>query len=166
MVCPNCGTENIQGARFCSDCGNPLASLSQDLPQASSLAGRGSRLGAAIIDLVIYLVPYLVLVRLSPILSVIVIAATFVYQMYLLSRDGQTLGKKMVGIRIVKVNTGLNGGFVANVLVRGIFNGVLGFIPFYSLVDILFIFRGDRRCIHDLIAGTRVVAAPRPGSVF
>jgi uncharacterized RDD family membrane protein YckC len=29
-----------------------------------------------------------------------------------------------------------------------------GFLP---LVDVLFIFRHDRRCIHDLLAGTNVV---------
>jgi hypothetical protein len=31
--------------------------------------------------------------------------------------------------------------------------------PIYSIVDVLFIFRDDRRCIHDHIAGTRVVVA-------
>jgi hypothetical protein len=37
---------------------------------------------------------------------------------------------------------------------------VVGSIPvlgmFASLVDVLFIFRDDRRCVHDLIAGTQV----------
>ena len=38
---------------------------------------------------------------------------------------------------------------------------VIAQIPFaggiFSLIDCLFIFREDRRCIHDLIAGTKVV---------
>ena len=74
-------------------------------------------------------------------------------------KSGQTLGKKALGIRIVKMNTGLNGGFVPNVLLRIILNGLIGVITFYGLVDILFIFRSDCRCIHDLIAGTQVVIA-------
>ncbi len=49
-----------------------------------------------------------------------------------------------------------------NVLVRMVLNGALGLIPFYSLVDALFIFRSDRRCIHDLIAGTVVVKSGVP----
>jgi uncharacterized RDD family membrane protein YckC len=57
------------------------------------------------------------------------------------------------------MDTDKNGGFGPNVLMRVILNGILGFIPFYSLVDVLFIFRDDRRCIHDLIAGTKVVEA-------
>ena len=79
--------------------------------------------------------------------------------MVLLTKDGQTLGKHVLGIRIVKRDTGENGGFVRNVLLRFIFNRLLGIIPLYGLVDILFIFRGDRRCIHDMIAGTQVVNA-------
>lgn len=39
----------------------------------------------------------------------------------------------------------------------------IGSIPFLaalpSLIDVLFIFRKDRRCVHDLIAGTQVMRA-------
>ena len=43
-------------------------------------------------------------------------------------------------------------GFVPG-LISQITNGAFG------LIDILFIMRQDRRCIHDLIAGTSVVRA-------
>ena len=33
----------------------------------------------------------------------------------------------------------------------------LGIVPLFGIVDVLFIFREDRRCIHDMIAGTRVI---------
>jgi uncharacterized RDD family membrane protein YckC len=46
---------------------------------------------------------------------------------------------------------------VTNVLLRGVVNGLLSIIPLYGLVDALFIFREDKRCLHDLIAGTIVV---------
>jgi hypothetical protein len=29
----------------------------------------------------------------------------------------------------------------------------------FSLINVLFIFRSDRRCVHDLVAGTKVVIA-------
>lgn len=129
------------------------------LPNSFGLAGRGSRLGAAIIDGLIGLVPYIVLVAVEPILGLLLLAGVFILQMFLLTKNGQTLGKKALGLRIVKVNTGENGGFIPNVLLRFILNGILGFIPLYVIVDALFIFRGDRRCIHDFIAGTHVVGA-------
>ena len=98
--------------------------------------------------------------------SLIVLAVTLVYQINLLSTQGQNLGKKVVNIRIVKVNTCVNGGFATNVLLRMILNGVLGIIPFYGLVDILLIFRRDHRCIHDFIAGTHVFDSRSPESVL
>lgn len=85
------------------------------------------------------------------------IIAIFIYQIYLLGTKGQTIGKQSVNIKVVKTDTGNNGGFVTNVLLREIVNWVLGIIPLYSLVDVLFIFREDQRCIHDFLAGTRVV---------
>jgi uncharacterized RDD family membrane protein YckC len=82
-----------------------------------------------------------------------------VVQLIYLARDGQTLGKKALKIRIVRYDDGGNPGFVKAVLLRAFVNGLLGIIPLYGLVDILFIFGADQRCIHDLIAGTKVVTA-------
>ena len=180
QLCSNCGTELQPDAQFCPACGTAVAQAQptggptqqvrqpapayptpadRGLPASFGLAGRGSRLGAAIIDGLIALIPYIILIFVEPILGFLLLAAVFILQMVLLTKDGQTVGKKALGIRIVKVDTGWNGGFVTNVLLRFILNGLLGLIPLYSLVDVLFIFRGDRRCIHDLIAGTQVIEA-------
>ena len=89
----------------------------------------------------------------------LITVAAGILQIVLLSKDGQTIGKKVLHIKIVDIKTKKNGGFVTNVLMRSIVNSLLGIIPFYHIVDILFIFREDRRCIHDFIAGTEVVEA-------
>ncbi len=36
---------------------------------------------------------------------------------------------------------------------------VIPVIQLFGMIDALFIFRRDRRCVHDLIAGTKVVRA-------
>ena len=128
------------------------------LPASISLAGRGSRLGAALIDGVMYVIAYSLIFAI-PIVGLLALGAIIILQIVLLTKDGQTLGKKMLGVRIVEVDTGRNGGFVPNVLLRVIVNGLLGLIPLYGIVEVLFIFRQARRCIHDLIAGTHVIEA-------
>ena len=166
MECPNCHADNAEGAGYCSNCGTSLTSARA----SAKLAGRIARLGAFILDGFVYVIPPVILAVVTPLLVhgpggetvsgvfiVVAILIVFVYQMVLLIKDGQTLGKKALRIRIVKMYTGENGGFVPNVLLRLIVNGLLGIIPLYGLVDILFIFRGDRPCIHDMIAGTQVV---------
>ena len=79
---------------------------------------------------------------------------------YFLKMNGQTVGKKLIGIRIADLNDNvpelpkvlglryLPVNAVAQIPVLGIF---------IALIDTLFIFRSDRRCVHDLIAGTKVV---------
>jgi uncharacterized RDD family membrane protein YckC len=63
------------------------------------------------------------------------------FQGYLLTTTGQSLGKKLIGIKIVKHSTGENGGFVTNVLVRFTVNYIIAsLVPFYGLIDVLFIF--------------------------
>lgn len=127
---------------------------------AAGLAGLGSRLMAAIIDSAIVVAVYLVgLLMDAPVFMILGVVAIGIYQMYLLSTLGQTIGKKVLNIRIVKIDSGENGGFMTNVGMRLVLSGLLGIIPLYSLVDVLFIFRADRRCIHDMIAGTRVIEA-------
>ena len=81
---------------------------------------------------------------------------------YLLVTKGQTLGKWMLGIRIVDAAS--NGAATAlNLLgLRYVLVMLVQAIPMIGqllgLIDALFIFRGDRRCVHDLIAGTKVVS--------
>ncbi|HEY0005018.1 MAG TPA: RDD family protein [Pyrinomonadaceae bacterium] len=89
------------------------------------------------------------------------ILAIAIVQLYFLCKDGQTIGKKLLNIRIVKVETGENGGFTTNALMRGIVPNLIGSVPYigplFHLVDALFIFREDHRCIHDHLAGTCVI---------
>jgi uncharacterized RDD family membrane protein YckC len=106
-------------------------------------------------------------------------------QVFWLTSRGQTLGKLILGIRIVRMDTGKSGGFVTNVLLRiVVFNlvvflaflastfligllGVTGFLavvfiliaPLLLLGDVLFVFTAERRCLHDMMAGTQVVKA-------
>lgn len=128
------------------------------------LATKTQRLLAAIADGFIVGVPYVVgsldsIPAPVRVLGVVASLALLIVQLVLVTKQGQTLGKRFIGIRIVMKDTLENGGFVVNVLKRGFLNGLLSLIPGYFLVDSLFVFREDRRCIHDLIAGTCVIKA-------
>jgi uncharacterized RDD family membrane protein YckC len=126
----------------------------------TTMASRVSRLLAAIVDSAAFLVVYLIACGLNePTLFLLGLFCLAVVQIYFLTTRGQTIGKIVLHVKIVKVDVETNGGFVTNVLLRSILNAILGFIPLYALVDALFIFRQDRRCIHDMIAGTKVVQA-------
>jgi uncharacterized RDD family membrane protein YckC len=165
----------------------PLAELSPPPGvNISMLADRGSRLGASLLDGLLFFAAslvMLVMIALSGSLQrkgsagpssdlmemVVLIGFGFVplvaflsFQAYRLSTTGQTLGKRWVGIRVIKMD-GTPVNFVSAVLMRVIVPTLLGAVPlvgaFFSLADVLFIFRDDRRCLHDLIATTKVVRA-------
>ena len=82
---------------------------------------------------------------------------------YLLSKHGQTVGKKVAGTRIVSVETNEIIPLWKTFFVRYLPLAVSANIPwvgqFIVLVDSLFVFRKDKRCIHDLIANTKVIKA-------
>ena len=80
-------------------------------------------------------------------------------QIIKLSKNGQSIGKQFIKIRIVRMADGEKGGFVTNVIFRTFIPNLLSLIPLFALADILFIYSKNRRCIHDFIAGTCVVKA-------
>ncbi|WP_185650488.1 RDD family protein [Clostridium sp. DJ247] len=119
-----------------------------------------TRLFAAVIDYGIGIGSYLLRANDSEIIKIVGSILMFVItitQIALLSVSGQTIGKKILKIKIVKAHTNTNGGFIRNYLVRSFLNLILYGTVIYGIIDIISIVRKDRRCVHDLIAGTKVV---------
>jgi uncharacterized RDD family membrane protein YckC len=157
-----------------------------DTPGEIVLASRLGRLGAVLIDSAIVAVPMIVAAIAVPgfaqfatdaqsgaapsggafaaVLGVLGLGmiALAVYQLVLLYRSGQTVGKKIVGIRIVRPDGG-RASFPRLLFLRYLVPGLIGAIPLvgflFALVDALFIFAEDRRTLHDKIADTIVVNA-------
>lgn len=90
------------------------------------------------------------------------LVVTLVINGYLLATRGQTVGKLMLGLRIVRTD-GSRAGLVRLLLVRYFANSLLFMVPLlgaiYFLADSLCIFRESRQCLHDNIADTIVVRA-------
>ena len=127
-----------------------------------TLATRLSRLEAVFIDDAISIAPFILIVydaSFIRLLGFVALISFILLQFTFLARTGQTIGKRLRHIRIATAAARENGGFVINVLFRAIPGTVMHAIPFLNLVDILFIYRKDRRCLHDLIAGTIVIEA-------
>ena len=79
---------------------------------------------------------------------------------YLLYRHGQTLAKRLLGMKIVDLQGG-KPPFLRLAGMRYLLPQAIYFVPIagpiVALVGVLLIFRADRRCMHDHLAGTRVV---------
>ena len=156
-------------------------------PKTAELAERLARLGASLVDSflsLLALVPALLstwrdFVRAfqsdgkvsqlwwvgggaGQLVATMLILALIALQSYLVATTGQSVGKRIARVRIVQMND-QPAGFVRGVLLRNwLFHG-LAYVPvggpILSFVDILFIFRDDRRCLHDLVADTKVIRA-------
>lgn len=94
------------------------------------------------------------LLTFSPIISF------FILHGFLLYHRGQTIGKKMMGIAIVTLDN-QKPAFMPLIAQRYFSQWLMGMLPFIGLplrlLDVLMIFRGDKRCLHDLIAKTKVI---------
>ena len=143
------------------------------LPLTNELAPIKARVVAYLIDLSIGVAALLlaklflsrspdnVLAILSVFVSVAILLGVIAYQAVLLSSTGQTIGKRAMRLRIVTFSEASNPGFARAVLIRWWLISLLCTIPYlgwvFWLADGLFMFRQDRRCLHDLIADTKVI---------
>ena len=86
----------------------------------------------------------------------------YIYQCQLIAVTGQSLGQRWSDVRIVLEN-GEPPGFWRGVVLRSWVLFALRVIPglgyIVGLVDSLMVFSEGRRCLHDRIAGTRVLKA-------
>jgi uncharacterized RDD family membrane protein YckC len=74
------------------------------------------------------------------------------------ARSGQSIAKKMLGIRVVRTD-GSPATLGRIFWLRNVVNGLISVVPLYFLIDVLFIFAEDRQCLHDKLADTIVVKA-------
>jgi uncharacterized RDD family membrane protein YckC len=141
------------------------------------LADRGQRLGAYLIDGLIQLplaIPLIFLTGASDYLSqrqpvptsikAIIISCAFVLFVlihgYFLNKYGQTIGKRLLRIRITDEKNNVPKLWKL-IILRHLPFSVAYLVPFIGqlivLTDPLLIFRKNRRCLHDYLAGTKVV---------
>ena len=141
------------------------------------LAGRGIRLGAFLLDALIGLIlVYLPLImgglfdnwgtgtapRISPIAGLLALIGVVVwiwFTVLYVARNGQTIAKKWLGIKVVRSDgspASLGRIFWLRNVVNSLINSVFGL---YFIIDSLLIFSDSRQCVHDKIADTIVVVA-------
>jgi uncharacterized RDD family membrane protein YckC len=99
--------------------------------------------------------------ELPAVLMGIGVLAIVVIQSVLVTRQGQSLGKKLLKIRVVR-SDGAPVDFVSGVVLREWAPFVIGMIPglgrFFALADAVAIFGQQQRCLHDHMAKTKVIA--------
>ncbi|MGR5361786.1 RDD family protein [Vibrio mediterranei] len=137
------------------------------------LASRWSRFWAAFIDGLVMIVAYLPIVFVEQLervfyqsnnyfLDILYFAMCYlVLNGYLLHKYGQTIGKNVFEISIVGIDN-QRMGFKEIVFKRWCPTLLMALVPLLPLIDILFIFRKDRRCLHDLIAKSKVIDISKP----
>lgn len=92
--------------------------------------------------------------------SLMAVSLYFAVNSWLLVSRGQTIGKLILRMRIVKVDNSAPNP-VELMMMRYVICSFFSLIPivggiFYFL-DAIFIYGNDRRCIHDHFAGTKVI---------
>lgn len=140
------------------------------------LADRLTRLFAVLIDAGVFVVPGIVAAIAIPSMvkdgssyggfaligAVVLIAglAWLAYNLKLMYEHGQTFGKQVLGIKVVRTD-GSRLDLLRWITHRILAIAILGMIPVagwvISIADSLAIFRDSRQCLHDQIADTMVV---------
>jgi uncharacterized RDD family membrane protein YckC len=151
-------------------------------PVPGQLASWGSRVGATLLDALFLFVPVIVVVLIivgvaaangtagaivGVILGIAVFIALLMYAPYTMAREGehngQTLGKQVVNIRVVRDNGqsfDIGQGVLREFVVKGLLFGTVGGFFFYipTLLDWLWPLWDDQnRALHDMVVSTHVI---------
>ena len=165
----------------------PPSGWQQPIPTQSGWEGKPlaswlSRVGASLIDGLILLVPVTVLIVLVVVVALnstgggivtgilsglLYLVVVLFYAPALMARqgdhNGQTWGKQIVGIRVVRDNgtpVDFGFGFLREFVVKGLLFGFVGgfFFSIPTLVDYLWPLWDDQnRALHDMVVSTHVV---------
>lgn len=179
MFCPTCGASLAAGARFCLSCGAPAPGPAS-VPAAAgapSLAGIGDRLVATILDGILFAAVYAVAgvwvagqrggltasgfsMQGTSALLIIGAVGVFAFLYYWLAEGlfGATLGKAIVGIRVVRGGgdrCGLRGSLIRNLL------RIVDGIGVYLVGAIVMLLSKRKQRAGDHAAGTLVVHRSR-----
>jgi|688.fasta_scaffold00104_7 uncharacterized RDD family membrane protein YckC len=166
---------------------SPLAQGGYTAPAQMSgyeLAGRGERFLAALIDgLIVGVISFVLGFGLgmvmvlglgtafmeTPLASIITQGAGLLIGVacylgingYFLVKSGQTVGKKVMNIRVIQEGNASVPDLSTSYFKRLFITQLVSIIPIlgglYALVDAVMIFSADKRCLHDRIAGTQVI---------
>ena len=144
-------------------------------------ADRGTRLAAAFLDMLVFAVmvyaPILLVVMVvgeptegapsdgantafavGMLLTLVGFGAWCYYTIKYVKENGQSIAKRMMKIKVIRTD-GSPITLGRLFWMRNFVNGLLGIIPLYGLIDVLFIFGESRQCLHDKVADTLVVKA-------
>jgi uncharacterized RDD family membrane protein YckC len=94
------------------------------------------------------------------IVTVVAFIGWCVITAWLVAANGQSIGKRLVGIKVVR-SDGSAASFGRIFLLRNVVNALPNLLPYagwlYQLIDPLLIYQDSRQCLHDRIADTIVV---------
>ena len=170
---------------------SPVGAASTASAGNQELASIGARIGGALIDglfVIVVLIPGLFFaggslfaaismsedpsagevaagIGVAAAVGIIFVSAIIpmIVQVVLISKSGQSLGKRIVGTRMVDQHTGETVGFVQGYLVRTFVFGLITGLPavggLIAIADIIFLFIDGQQTLHDRLAKTRVVCA-------
>jgi uncharacterized RDD family membrane protein YckC len=170
-ACSRCRQWGPDGADYCATC--PVSH-----PQ--ELAERGSRFVANLVDQFLLLGPWFVAGVVSAIVAggesgalagggIVGVGSLLTLglaglQLYLVAQSGQSIGKRMVGIKVTRTD-GSPASLGRIIFLRNLIPGAIGSMcGVFGIVDAAFIFNEDRCCLHDKMADTIVVKADGSGN--
>jgi uncharacterized RDD family membrane protein YckC len=181
--CARCGAGfcgdclvDIQGRPYCATCKNEqMLDFRSGVDQTVlNYASIGQRFGAQLLDGFIIGIPMVVIMMViifstidfnnggepNPLINLIGLPFVFVFPLYealmMQYRNGQTLGKKIMNIRVVNADGApISAGQAWG---RSGMRMVFGFLSCLGLIDyIVAFFNAEKTTIHDMVATTRVV---------